>query len=512
MGWEHVLAVISLRDITKRTANGTEVVRRANLAVDDGEIVAVLGPAGSGKGTLLNLIAGRQHVSAGEVRIRGILANDVPPTRRDVALVFSKAALYAHMTVGANLTFPLRLAKVPAHQARERVEQVAAQLGLTDLLGLKPGQLSELDRQRVAIGRALVRQPGALLIEEPLAEVGSPERDQLHAVLGRLREEQGTAAVYVTRDPSEAITLADRVVLMADGAIEQVGSSTALIDHPATLRVAGFLHSPGTSFLPGELDGHVLHSRIGDFLLPAALRVPIDQPFQRHVVMRIADTKGLATTPSHALVASAPADILASDGLIQPHTLDRLTAHAAADRVVPVPYSFDDLQLFDTQTGRNLTDPLAWATSGSSASSGSAGDLDPAQPGDRLPERRANAWLQDADLPLLVNTTAVVGFNIGAPRPEALASEVFPEPDWGDSSNLELLVMLWAARATVEPTGRRLSLPRNGQTEDAEFAVTPLHGGKLRLRFRVYLAAQGILLQELRVDVPVALQPRMAIA
>jgi ABC-type sugar transport system ATPase subunit len=502
------LVVISLRDITKRAANGTEVVKRVNLAVDDGEIVAVLGSAGSGTGTLLNLIAGRQHATSGEVRIGGIVANDLPPTRRDVAMVYSKAALYPHMTVRANLAFPLRLAKVPPHQARERVESVAAQLRLTDLLELKPGQLSELDRQRVVIGRALVRQPGALLIEEPLAKVGSPERDQLHAVLDELRERQGTAAVYVTRDPNEATSLADRVVLMADGAIEQVGPSAALIDHPATLRVASLLHSPGASFLPGELDGYVLRSRVGDFLLPTDLRVPIGRPARQHVVMRIADTQGLATAPPQALAAAVSADILTSDGLIQPHTLNRLTAYAAANRAVPVPYSFDALQLFDTQTGRNLTDPLAWATAGS----GSAAELTQAQPGDRLPERRANAWLRDADLPLLVNTTAVVGFNIGPPRARALASEVFPEPDWGVASNLDLLVMLWAGRATVEPAGRRLSLPRNGQTEDAEFEVTPLSGGKLRLRFRVYLAAQGILLQELRVDVPVARQPRMVTA
>ena len=160
---------------------------------------------------------------------------------------------------------------------------------------------------------------------------------------------------------------------------------------------------------------------------------------------------------------------------------------------------------------RNLTDPLARATSGSSADPAWVGELDQAPPGGRLPEWHANAWLQGADLPLLVNTTAVVGFNIGGLRTEALAGEVFPEPDWGEASDLELLVMLWAARAAVDPAGRRLSLPRNGQTEDVWFDVTPLAAGKLRLRFRVYLAAQGILLQELSVDVPVARQPRMAI-
>ena len=436
---------------------------------------------------------------------------DTPAALRDVAMVYSGASLYPNMTVRANLAFPLRLTKVPRHEVRERVEGVAAQLGLTDLLELKPGELSGLDRQLVAIGRALVREPGVLLVEEPPAEVGSPERDQLHSVLSRLRD-QGIAAVYATGDPNEAVSLADRVAVMANGAIEQVGPSAALIDHPATLNVATFLCAPGTSFLPGELHGDVLRSPVGDFLLPAALRVPIDRSSGQRVVMRIADPRGLAANEHHALGTAAPTDILASDGLILPHALNLLTAHAAASHAVPFPASFDDLQLFETSTGYNLTDPFARATSGSSAGPGPADETGEAPPGARLPERHANAWLQDADLPLLVNTTAKVGFNIGGPRTEALASEVFAEPDWGEASHLELLVMLWAGRATVDPAGHELSLPRTGQTEDAWFEVTPLAAGKLRLRFRVYLAAQGVLLQELRVDVPVVRQPRMAIA
>ena len=505
------MTVVSLRDVIKRTINGEKVVNGANLSVDDGEIVAVLGAAGSGKGTLLDLIAGRQQASAGEIRIRGVVANMVPQRDRDVAMVYSGDALYPHMTVRANLGFPLRLAKVTRHEARERVERVAAQLGLTNLLELKPGEISKLDRQLVAIGRALVREPGVLLVDEPRAETGSAERDQLHSVLGRLRD-QGIATVYATGDPNEAVSLADRVAVMADGAIEQVGPSAALIDHPATLNVATFLSAPGTSFLPGELDGDVLRSQIGDFLLPAALRVPITQSSGRRVVMRIADPRGLAAHAPQALGTAAPTDVLASDGLIQPHTLNLLTAHAVANHAVPFPASFDDLQLFETSTGYNLTDPFARATSGSSADPAPVDESDDASPSVRLPERHANAWLHDADLPLLVNKAAKVGFNIGGPRAEAIASAVFSEPNWGEASRLDLLVMLWAGRAAVDPAGRKLSLPRNGQTEDTWFEVTPLAAGKLRLRFRVYLAAQGILLQELRVDVPVVRQPRMAIA
>jgi multiple sugar transport system ATP-binding protein len=505
------MTVVSLRDVIKRSINGEKVVNGANLSVDDGEIVAVLGAAGSGKGTLLDLIAGRLKASAGEIRIRGVVANKVPQRDRDVAMVHSGYSLYPNMTVRGNLGFPLRLAKVPSHEVRERVERVAAELGLTDRLELKPGELSKLDRQLVAIGRALVREPGVLLVDEPPTAVGSPERDQLHAVLSRLRD-QGIASVYATGDPNEAVSLADRVAVMADGAIEQVGPSAALIDHPATLNVATFLSAPGTSFLPGQLDGDVLRSQFGDFLLPAALRVPMDQPPGQRVVMRIAGPQGLATTAPYTLGTAAPTEVLASDGLILPHTLNLLTAHAAANHAVPFPYSFGDLQLFETSTGYNLTDPFARATSGSTADPDPADEVDEAAPSGRLPERHANAWLQDADLPLVVNTAAKVGFNIGGPRAEALASAVFTEPDWGEASQLKLLVMLWAGRATVDPAGRELSLPRDGQTDDAWFDVTPQAAGKLRLRFRVYLAAQGILLQELRVDVPVVRQPRMAIA
>ncbi|HET6194049.1 MAG TPA: ABC transporter ATP-binding protein [Trebonia sp.] len=503
------MTVVSLRDVIKRTINGEKVVNGANLSVDDGEIVAVLGAAGSGKRALFDLITGRLKATAGEILIRGVVANEVPPRDRDVAMVHSKDALYPNMTVRANLAFPLRLTKVARQEARERVERVAAELGLTDLLELKPGELSGLDRQLVAIGRALVREPGVLLVDEPSAEAGSAERDQLHSVLGRLRD-QGIAAVYATGDPNDAVSLADRVAVMADGAIDQVGPAAALIDHPATLNVATFLSAPGTSFLPGQLDGDVLRSQVGDFLLPAALRAPIGAG--QHVVMRIANPQRLGENAPLSLGTAAAADVLASDGLIQPHTLNFLTARADANHAVPLPYSSGDLQLFDTRTGYNLTDPFAWATSGSSAGAGPGDEPGEVSPADRLPERRANAWLQDADLPLVVNKAAKVGFNIGGPRAEAIASAVFSEPDWGEASQLDLLVMLWAGRATVEPAGRELSLPRNGQTEDISFAVTPLAAGKIRLRFRVYLAAQGNLLQELRVDVRVVRQPRMAIA
>ena len=230
--------------------------------------------------------------------------------------------------------------------------------------------------------------------------------------------------------------------------------------------------------------------------------------------MRIGDTRGLATTSRRdALVEVGPADVLASEGLIQPQTLVRLSSHAVADLSVPFPSSFADLQLFDARTGRNITDPVARATSGSAEHAERGDDLEQPQSGIHpLPQRRANAWLKGSDLPLRVNTMATVEFNIGAPRPGSLASEAFPEPDWGTARQLELLVMLWAARATVEPSGHKLFLPRDGETEAREFRVTPLSSGKLRLRFRIYLAKQGVLLQELKVDLPVARQPKAAIA
>jgi ABC-type sugar transport system ATPase subunit len=420
------------------------------------------------------------------------------------------------MTVRGNLSFPLRLAKTPGDEVRRRVEQVADMLGLTDWLDRKPSQLSGSQRQRVAFGRALVRQPSVLLVEEPLAEVGTAERDQLHAVLTRLREQQGIGAVYVTHDQNEAIGLADRMVLMADGAIEQVGPSDALVEHPATLRVASYVCSPSMSFLPGELDGDVLRSAFGNFLLPSALRLRMDTPSPREVVMRIDDTQGLATTSRrYALAEATSADILASEGLVRPHTRDRLSSRAEADRPAPLPFSLADLQLFDTHTGRNVTDLVARATSGSAGPGEEASELERSQSGGThlLPQRRANAWLKDSDPPLQVNMTATVGFNIGKPRPGIpLASEAFPEPDWGSAEYLELLVMLWAARAAVEPSGHKLQLPKNGETEAVEFRVTPLFSGKLRLRFRIYLARQGVLLQELKVDVPVARQAKAVIA
>jgi ABC-type sugar transport system ATPase subunit len=500
------LAAIRLRKIAKRYANGVEAVKRVSLDINDGELLVILGPPGSGKSTLLKLIAGVERPSEGELRIRDELANQVPAMQRDVATVFAGLALYPHMTVRGNLSFALRLAKVPRDEVQRRVEAVSTLLDLTELLNRKPAQISGLERQRVAIGRALIRQPSALLIDEPSAELGGLARDQMHSFLARLRERQGTAAVYVTRDQNEAASLADRVVLMANGAIEQVGPSDTLIDHPATLRVASYLSSPSMSFLRGQLDGAVLRSRVGSFLLPAALQLQLESPPAPDVVVRINDSRGLAAASHTGVLAEAePGDLLSSLGMVQPHTLDRLTSHAEGSHPVPFPFDSADLQIFSLQTGRNVTDLVARATAGASVP-------EDATEGAPLGVRRsANAWLVGAEPPLRVNVAATVGFNVGAFRPGTLASAAFAEPDWGAAEQLELLVMLWANRAAVEPPGHTLILPRNGETKSVEFHVTPQFPGKLRLRFRIYLARQGVLLQELKVDVPVVREPKMAI-
>ena len=222
--------------------------------------------------------------------------------------------------------------------------------------------------------------------------------------------------------------------------------------------------------------------------------------------MRINDSRGLAATSDAGLLVEAePGALLSSLGMVQPHTLDRLASYAEGSHPVPFPFDSADLQIFSLQTGRNVADPVARATAGSSVP-------EEVTEGAQLgPQRRANAWLVGAEPPLRVNVAATVRFNVGASRPDTLVSAAFAEPDWGAAEQLELLVMLWVNGAAVEPSGHSLVLPRNGETESVEFRVTPQFPGKLRLRFRIYLARQGVLLQELKVDVPVVRERKMAI-
>ena len=248
------MAALTLCAVHKRY-DRVPVLHGIDLEIADGEFVVFVGPSGCGKSTLLRCIAGLEEISDGELRIDGERMNEVPPAQRGLSMVFQSYALYPHMTVAENMSFGLRLAGLPGQEIAARVRQAALALQLEPLLERRPAQLSGGQRQRVAIGRAIVRQPRAFLFDEPLSNLDAALRVQMRMELSRLHAELGTTMLYVTHDQSEAMTLADRIVVFNGGRIEQVGPPMALYREPANQFVAGFLGSPRINLLPAAVLG-----------------------------------------------------------------------------------------------------------------------------------------------------------------------------------------------------------------------------------------------------------------
>ena len=235
-----------------------------NLDIADREFVVLVGPSGCGKSTTLRMIAGLESISGGELTIDGKVMNEVAPKDRDIAMVFQSYALYPHMTVYDNMAFPLKLRKVPEDQIDQKVRQAAETLGITQYLDRKPKALSGGQRQRVAIGRAIVRDPKVLLMDEPLSNLDAKLRNQMRAEIIKLRKRINATFVYVTHDQTEAMTLGDRIVIMKDGVVQQVGTPQEVFNEPANLFVAGFIGVPQMNFFDGHLEktasGYVLQA------------------------------------------------------------------------------------------------------------------------------------------------------------------------------------------------------------------------------------------------------------
>jgi multiple sugar transport system ATP-binding protein len=266
------VADIVLDKVTKAFPDGTVAVQEFNLEIADGEFVILVGPSGCGKSTTLNMIAGLEDITSGDLRIDGERVNDKAPRDRDIAMVFQSYALYPNMTVRENMAFPLKLAKLPKDEIDRKVEEAAKVLELTALLDRKPANLSGGQRQRVAMGRAIVRSPKAFLMDEPLSNLDAKLRVQMRTVVSRLQKRLGTTTVYVTHDQTEAMTLGDRVVIMRAGAIQQVGEPQELYDHPNNLFVAGFIGSPSMNFLPATVADGTLKTALGEFPLGERMR------------------------------------------------------------------------------------------------------------------------------------------------------------------------------------------------------------------------------------------------
>jgi multiple sugar transport system ATP-binding protein len=271
------MADIVLDHVSKRFPDGTMAVNDANLAIDDGEFVILVGPSGCGKSTCLNMIAGLEDITEGELRIGGRMVNQLAPKDRDIAMVFQSYALYPHMTVRENMAFGLKLARVDRAEIDRKVDHAAELLELTELLDRKPANLSGGQRQRVAMGRAIVRSPQAFLMDEPLSNLDAKLRVQMRTTVARLQNQLGTTTVYVTHDQTEAMTLGDRVAVMRAGVIQQVGTPEELYERPGNLFVAGFIGSPAMNFLPGTLEDGRLRTALGDVALPAEVRAKVLQ-------------------------------------------------------------------------------------------------------------------------------------------------------------------------------------------------------------------------------------------
>ncbi|OXT00591.1 sugar ABC transporter ATP-binding protein [Notoacmeibacter marinus] len=241
---------ITLENVQKSFGD-VEVIPPLDLTIEDGEFVVFVGPSGCGKSTLLRLIAGLEDVSGGEIRIDGKPATDLPPAKRGLAMVFQSYALYPHMSVRKNIAFPMKMAKVPEDEQKRRIESAAHALNLTDYLDRRPGQLSGGQRQRVAIGRAIVREPAAFLFDEPLSNLDAALRVGMRLEISELHTRLATTMVYVTHDQVEAMTMADKIVVLRAGHIEQVGSPLELYRSPRNLFVAGFIGSPKMNLIDG---------------------------------------------------------------------------------------------------------------------------------------------------------------------------------------------------------------------------------------------------------------------
>ena len=295
----------------KKSFGATEVLKGIDLVVEDGEFVAFVGPSGCGKSTLLRLICGLDEITAGRMAIDGQIVNDVPPAKRGIAMVFQSYALYPHMTVADNMGYALRLAGTSKDEVRARVNKAAKVLRIDNYLDRKPRQLSGGQRQRVAIGRAIVREPRIFLFDEPLSNLDASLRVEMRIEIARMKDRLGTTMVYVTHDQIEAMTLADKIVVLNAGRVEQVGSPLDLYNKPQNRFVAGFIGSPKMNFLRlGAATGQ------GRFSVPGGeLRVPVN----------------LAATPFEIGIRPEHLSLVSLDG---PHALTgmvSMTEHLGSD-------------------------------------------------------------------------------------------------------------------------------------------------------------------------------------
>jgi sn-glycerol 3-phosphate transport system ATP-binding protein len=267
------MANISLHDVRKAYGK-TPVVHGVDLAIHDGEFIVILGPSGCGKSTLLRMIAGLEDISNGEISIGGTVVNNLEPRERGCAMVFQNYALYPHMTVAGNIGYALKVAGMKRAARDAKIAAVARSVGLEDFLDRKPGELSGGQRQRVAMARAIIREPQVFLFDEPLSNLDAKLRVQMRHEIRRIHSRIGATSVFVTHDQHEGMTLADRMVIMNKGTIEQIGTPEEIYDRPSSVYVAGFIGSPAMNFLPGSVDAGLSAIRLAN---DARIDIPVER-------------------------------------------------------------------------------------------------------------------------------------------------------------------------------------------------------------------------------------------
>ncbi|WP_029686845.1 ABC transporter ATP-binding protein [Tatumella saanichensis] len=355
------MAEITLVNIDKRYEN-VEVLRDINLTIKDGEFIVLVGPSGCGKSTLLRTIAGLELASDGDIRIGEKLMNDIAPKDRNISMVFQSYALYPHLTVARNMGFSLEIQKYPRAEIERKVRQAAEILNLTHLLERRPKELSGGQRQRVAMGRAIVRQPEVFLFDEPLSNLDAQLRGKMRVEIKQLHQRMNSTIVYVTHDQVEAMTLADRIVVLNHGVIQQAGTPLELYDTPANKFVASFIGSPAMNFIPGITTANGVKLSDGTFLPQGPTAA--SQPVGREVIYGIRPENMSLADASH------PDSLSLEVTLIEPTGLSELIhgklcgyevvlfstrrSGAAAGESIPIIIDYQRVMLFDADSQKRL--------------------------------------------------------------------------------------------------------------------------------------------------------------
>ena len=371
------MASVKLTNVKKVYDKKVVAVHDFNLDIKDKEFVVFVGPSGCGKSTTLRMIAGLEEISEGTVEIDGVVVNDLQPKDRDIAMVFQNYALYPHLTVFENMAFSLRLKKVPNDEVFRRVTEAAKVLGITEYLTRKPRALSGGQRQRVAIGRAMVRDSKVFLMDEPLSNLDAKLRNQMRAEIILLRKKIDTTFIYVTHDQTEAMTLGDRIVIMKDGFIQQVGTPTAVFEHPVNLFVAGFIGAPQMNTFRTEL----VRENGKYYVTPLGSRIEVDGETGENLAAKAVDSRSvvLGVRPEHITLSQPGPHAIPCTIIVNEMMGSELHIHAetedGAQLVVRVPtlglrrqeraalvngakihvsFPGEVMHLFDPETERNL--------------------------------------------------------------------------------------------------------------------------------------------------------------